>query len=136
MRDGSGRGSLWTAAGLTVFGTPIANYLVSVVAQAVFAIPPEFPPLAGAVPVIFFSVVSAVAAIGVFAIAGMSARPVGAFRKVAAVVLVASFVPDLLLLSDGAASAFPGATAAGVGALMVMHVVSAGIIVWAVERTR
>ena len=53
----------------------------------------------------------------------------------AGVVLVVSFIPDLWLLTESGAASFPGATPAGVGTLMLMHVVSAAAVVWAVERS-
>ena len=103
---------------------------------SVVAIPPEFPPLQGAGPVVFFSVIGVLAALGVFAgIGGVSSRPVPVFRIVAGVVLVVSFIPDLWLLTESGAASFPGATPAGVGTLMLMHVVSAAAVVWAVERS-
>ena len=129
--------SLWTLGMLAVVGTVVANYAVSVAAMTLFDIPAEFPPLAGPGPVVFFSVIGTVAAMGVFAsIASVSGRPIPVFRVVVGAVLVVSFIPDLWLLTDSAADAFPGATAAGVGALMLMHVVAAALIVWAVERGR
>jgi hypothetical protein len=127
--------TLLKAGLVALVASVVANYIVCVVAMAVFDIPPEFPPLAGPGPVVFFSVISAIAGVGVFAgIAGVSLRPVQMFRIVAGVVLVVSFIPDMWLLTESAAASFPGATMGGVGALMVMHVVSATIIVWAVER--
>ncbi|HIE93268.1 MAG TPA: hypothetical protein EYQ83_10550 [Acidobacteria bacterium] len=113
----------------------VANLLVRAGALALFDIPPEFPPLQGAGPVVFFSVIGALAGLGVFAgIGGVSSRPVPVFRVVAGVVLVVSFIPDLWLLTESGAANFPGATGAGVGTLMLMHVVSAAAVVWAVER--
>jgi hypothetical protein len=51
-------------------------------------------------------------------------------------VLLLSFLPDLWLLSDAAAEAFPGATGSGVAVLMLMHVAAAGVIVWALTGRR
>lgn len=64
-------------------------------------------------------------AVAVFAlVAWLSRRPVQTFRVVAAVALVLSWIPDLLLLPQ------PGATVANVVALMALHVVAAATVVW------
>ena len=121
---------------IALVSSVVANLLVRAGASALFDIPPEFPPLQGAGPVVFFSVIGVLAALGVFAgIGGVSSRPVPVFRIVAGVVLVVSFIPDLWLLTESGAASFPGATPAGVGTLMLMHVVSAAAVVWAVERS-
>ncbi len=100
------------------------------VADASFDIPDEFAPLRGFVPTIFFTTIGALGATGVFGIVRKrAARPERLFRMIAGGVLLLSFVPDVLLLGDGAGDAFPGATPAGVGTLMVMHVVAAAIMV-------
>ena len=43
--------------------------------------------------------------------------------------LLASFLPDLWLLSEAGAEQFEGSTRGGVMILMVLHVVAAGVIV-------
>lgn len=102
---------------------------------AVLDIPPEFPPLAGAGPTVFFTVASGVVAVLVFgALRRTSENYVRLFRWIAVGVLLLSFVPDLWLLSGGAAEAFPGATPAGVGLLMAMHVAAACGIVWPLTK--
>lgn len=73
------------------------------------------------VPTLALSIVGALGATLVFAvIASRMPRPLRAFRFVALATLVVSFIPDFLI---------PGATAAGVVTLMLMHVVAAAIIV-------
>ena len=129
--------ALWKSGLLALLAAVVTNYAVRAGAVALFDIPAEFPPLAGPGPVVFFTVISTIGAVGVFAgIASVSRRPVGVFRVVAGLVLLVSFSPDLWLLTEQGAVGFPGATAAGVGALMLMHVVSAAIILWAVEGGR
>jgi hypothetical protein len=124
-------------AAQALIGATLATLAVRWVGLAVFDIPPEFPPLDGPGPTIFFTVVCTTVAIGVYAMMRRWAqRPESLFRRVAVVVLVLSFVPDLLLLTDGAAAAVPGATPAGVGVLMVMHVVAAAVIVWSLTARR
>jgi len=126
------RDHLFVAALKAVGGALVATLAVRWLSLAVLAIPPEFPPLNGAGPTIFFTTVGGVVAVGVYGLVRrFSSRPVPLFRKIAGVVLVFSFLPDLGLLSEGAAEAFPGATPAGVSVLMLQHVVAAAVIVWA-----
>ncbi len=112
--------------------------MVSWGAVASLDIPTEFPPLAGPVPTIFFTTVGALGATGVFAVMRRLAdRPERVFRRIAAVVLLLSFAPDVWLLSDGAAAAgFTGATPASAGTLMVMHVAVAAVMVWFLTASR
>ncbi len=125
------RKRLWVAGLTGLVGSLIATLAVRSAALAALDIPTEFPPLAGPGPTIFFTTVAALAAVGVFrAISRFADRPEHLFRWIASAVLLVSFLPNLWLLSDGAAGAFPGATPAGVGALMLMHVVAASVIVW------
>jgi low temperature requirement protein LtrA len=72
-------------------------------------------------PVVFLSVVGALGATVVYALLQRRSRdPDRTFARVAAVVLVLSFVPDVgLLVGD------PAATVLGVVVLIVMHVVVA-----------
>ncbi len=130
------RGSLVKSGAIALVTSVVANHFIQVGALALFDIPPEFPPLQGAAPVVFFSVIGVLAGLGVFAgIGGVSSRPVPVFRVVAGIVLVVSFIPDLWLLTESGAASFSGATPAGAGTLMLMHVVSAAAVVWAVERS-
>jgi hypothetical protein len=72
-------------------------------------------------PVVFLSALGAVGATVVYVILGRYVDDVdGTFIRVAAAVLVLSFLPDLGLLA-----ADPAATVPGVLALMLMHVVVA-----------
>jgi hypothetical protein len=136
MADSSRR-SLLKAGALAVMVSVVANHFLHAGALAVFDISHDFPPLQGPWPVVFFSVFGAIAGVGVFAgIVSVSPRPVPVFRMVAGVALVLSLIPDLWLLTESGAANFPGGTPAGVGTLMVMHVISAAAVVWAVERRR
>jgi len=120
----------WT--GLTgLVGAIIATLSVRSVALATLDIPPEFLPLAGPGPTIFFTVDAAIGAVVVYGLVRRyTERPERLFRWIALAVLMLSFVPDLWLLSDSGVDAFAGATPAGVGVLMLMHVVAAAVIVW------
>jgi hypothetical protein len=126
------RKSLWLAALVAIGGALLATLTIRAVALGVLDVPPEFPPLDGPGPTIFFTVVSATAAVCVYALVRrMSRLPHALFRRIALVVLLFSFLPDLWLLSEGAQDAFPGATWAGIATLMAMHVGAAAAIVWA-----
>ena len=126
------RKNVWLAAVVAIVGALVATLGIRLLALAVLDVPPEFPPLAGPGPTIFFTVVAGLAAVSVYALLRrMARRPDTLFRRIALVVLVASFLPDLWLLTEGAQEAFPGATWAGVGILIAMHVGAAVAIVWA-----
>lgn len=122
---------LWVAGLKALVGSIIATLAVRWAAVATLDIPTEFPPLAGPGPTIFFTAVGALGATGVFGVVHRRAdRPEYLFRWIAVGVLLLASLPDLWLLSDGAAGAFPGATLTGVGVLTLMHVVAAAVIVW------
>lgn len=96
-------------------------------AVAVAILPPIDPAFielqAGSVAL--FTSVLCTAAVAVFAlVARFSRQPLQTFRVVAAVALALSWLPDLLILSE------PAATTAGVAALMLLHVVAAAAVVW------
>lgn len=111
---------LWVGP-LAVLAAVIANVLVSITAVALVGISPEFDPL-HVRPVIGFTVVGVLGAVIVFAlVARFSRRPVRLFRRIALVVLLLSFVPDLSLLY---ASPYAGTTVQSVIVLMLMHVVA------------
>jgi hypothetical protein len=122
---------LWVAGLKALIGAMIATLAVRWAAVATLDIPAEFPPFAGPGPTIFFTTLGALGAIGVFGVVRRrSDRPEQLFRRIAVGVLLLTFLPDLWLLSDGAAGAFPGATPTAVGVLMLMHLIAAAVIVW------
>ena len=123
--------SLWKGALKGLVVAIISTLAVRWLALTVLSVPAEFPPLAAPFPTIFFTAIGTLGAAGVFAIVRRRAEnPVSAFRRIAIVTLILSFLPDLWLLSDGGSGAFPGATPTGVGVLMVLHTVAALTIVW------
>ncbi len=122
---------LWLVGLRTLVASIIATLVVRQAAVATLDIPTEFPPLAEPGPTVFFTAVGVFGATAVFAVVRRrSDRPEVLFRWIALGVLMLSVLPDLWLLSDGAAGAFPGATPAAVGVLMLMHLVAAAVIVW------
>lgn len=125
------RDSLWLPGVRAVSGALFATLGIWMIAVAVLDFPPEFLPLAGPGPTVFFTTMGGFAAVGVFGLVRRSAAdPARRFRWIAGVALMLSFVPDLWLLTDSAAEVFPGATPAGVAVLMTMHVAAAAMIVW------
>ena len=102
-------------------------------ALALFDIPTVFEPLATPVPTIFLTVLGVTAGLGVANLMGPSvSQLVPRSRRVAIVALILSFLPDLWMLTDSAAGAFPGATPPAVATLMLQHVVAAVIVIWMV----
>ena len=138
LDGGSGRGDGWrrreqhwlAALQMLVIAVP-ANLAIRWVGLAMFDIPPQFPPLSGSGPTIFFTVIGVLGAVVTFAvIRRFSPRPERLFCGAAVGVLLLSLIPAFWLLGDGAIESFPGATGPAVGVLICMHVVTAAILVW------
>jgi len=110
-------------AGVATVASVLANVALVLAADA-FAVAPDFRALS-IPPVVLLSVLGVVGAAAVYALLRRRAsEPARTFRRVAAVVLVLSLLPDLgLLVVD------PAATPRGVVVLMAMHVVVAGVSV-------
>ncbi len=122
---------LWLTGLGALVGALVANVALWWVSTAALAIPPEFPPLVGPAPTIFFTAIGVGGGVVAFAIiCRFFDHPVRLFRRVAAAALVLSLVPDIWLWSDGAGAQFPGASIAAVSVLMLMHILAAGIVVW------
>ena len=112
---------LWVAA-LTIAASLAAVLLVREVAVRTLRPDPQFAPLT-LMPPILDTILCTVAAIFVFLKIAFYPNPIRTWRRVAAVVLLASFVPDVLLaVSHSMGGGWPEACA-----LMTMHVV-----VWAI----
>ena len=107
----------------------LVNALVRLAALAVITVDPAFMPLQ-ATAVLPATVVGAGAAVIVYALlARFTARPLSTFRTVAAIALPLSYLPDLALLAF-----MPGATLAAVLVLMLMHTLTAVIVVGLLTR--
>ena len=116
---------LWWVGLLAIIASVAANLLVRLLAVVTLDISPDFEPLSGYGTVISLTAFGVLGAVIVFALLARFARPpILMFKRIAAVALVLSFVPDVLLL----VASVPGATAVSVGVLMVMHVVT-----WAIS---
>lgn len=119
-------GRLWWVGLLAVIASAAANEAVRTIAVALFAISPQFAPLTRP-PVLFWTFVGVTGAVIAFAVVGRyAARPIRTFTRIAAAVLVLSWLPNLWML---AARPFPGTTVQSVGTLMFMHVVAAALSV-------
>lgn len=82
-------------------------------------------------PIVLTSV-AGLGAVIIYAVLGRSVRqPIHLFQRVAAVALVVTFIPDILLLII---RFYPGTTAMNVAVLMLMHVVAWAIIVEMLTR--
>ena len=116
---------LWWVGLLAIIASVAANVLVRLLAVATLDISPAFEPLSGYGDVISLTAFGVLGAVIVFALlARFARRPILMFKRIAAVALVLSFVPDVWLL----VASVPGATAVSVGVLLVMHVVA-----WAIS---
>ena len=113
---------LWGAAALTIAVAVVAVLAVREVAVRVLHPDPTFTPLSLGSPIVATVVCTAMA---VYVFVGMVSypNPIRTWRRVAAIALILSFVPNLLLaISHTMGGGWPEACA-----LMTMHVV-----VWAI----
>ncbi|MFO7169052.1 MAG: DUF6069 family protein [Chloroflexota bacterium] len=115
---------LWVGP-LAIIASIVANLIIQQIAAAVLRPDPAFLPLTPP-PTIAFTFFGVLGAVLVYALVGRFARqPIALFRRIALVVLLISFIPDILMLITGFN---PGTTPANVAALMLMHVVA-----WAIS---
>ena len=107
------------------------NVAISAVARGPLDASDDFAPLTPG-PIVLWTILGAViGAVGWRLIVNNRAHSRALLAKLVPTVLVLSFIPDVaLLLSDSMA----GQTTAGVIALMVMHVVTAAVVVTAYRR--
>ena len=113
----------------------VANAIVYFVGDALIDIPSDFTPLENASAPIFFSVLGALAATGVyFWLAKSNSHPEAAFQRIALIALLVSFVPNILILfakPENLGTVEP----APVFLLMVMHVVVAAVCIAVLPRS-
>jgi hypothetical protein len=113
----NGRALLWVGP-LTVALSVVAVFAVRVAAFAVLDLDPTYPPLTY-LGLAFFTVVFVTLAVLVFAVVvWKAASPIRTYRRIAIVVLVLSFIPDLFLPGQP----IPGATWTAAIVLMVTHI--------------
>ena len=117
---------LWWIGLLALIASIGANVVVQMVAVGLFEISPEFRPL-WPLQFIGFTTAGVIGAVVIFAIVTrLSEQPVRLFQRIAIGVLLVSFLPDLALLFT---KAVPGTSAPAVGALLLMHVLTAAFAV-------
>lgn len=126
---GTGRvsfGRLVTFGAIAGMLAAVANGVVYLLAAAVGTMPDDVAVSGGApitlLPVVLSSIMPAiVAAVFLALLVRFTRRPIGIFRVVAVVLLVLSFITPFTI---------PGAPAAMILTLLIMHVVAAAIIIW------
>ena len=117
---------VWLAGGAALVLSLLGNAIVRSLVTAFFPIPPQFRALADWETFVVFTFVGVLGATVVFAVmALLTRRAVIVYRWLAGVLLLLSFIPNILMLVVDA----PGATLPGVISLMVMHVLTAVIAV-------
>lgn len=111
---------------LTIVVSLSANLILRMIGIAIFHFSPKFAPL-GIGPVVFWSVVTGIGAVLVFALVGrFTENPIPLFLMIAFGVYVATFYPDYLVLFSNP-PVFPGTNFYSVATLLSMHVVEAAI---------
>ncbi len=116
--------TLLKAGGLAALLAIIANLLVRTLTLAIFDISEDFEPLRAIGPMVFASIVGAVGGTIVFAIViRLTSHPVRWFTIIAVIFLVFSF------LTVVGASSETGSSASALSALVLMHILTAVIII-------
>ncbi len=109
----------------------VINAVIAAVARSAFDVSDDFQPLTPG-PIIMWTILGAlIGAAGWRAFVNRGAGSRQLLNKLVPVVVVLSFIPDVLLL---ATDALPGTSTAAVLSLMAMHVVTAVIVVTAYRR--
>jgi hypothetical protein len=129
-------GDIVRRGAIALAASVVANVVVALVLVPLLGISPEFPPFQPGAVAFITALGATGATLAYWLISRFSSRPDRTFRIVAGVVFVVSIIPNILAALDPAAAPFPfpGVTAVAMLALIVLHVVAAGIIVWALTR--
>lgn len=113
--------------------TVIANYILLMVGKPFTHVPDTFMTLSAG-PVIAWSVFGTIgAAITFFLTRKFSRNPNRTFIQISTVVLILSFIPDVLIHGKESGP-FAGATWSAVILLMLMHVAAAAILVYTLTK--
>ncbi len=116
------RGSLWRAAGIALAGSIIINELLRFLSVLIIRPDPGFLPLTAIGPVIMFTAIGVLGAtLAYWAIGRFSPRGDQIFTAVAVVVLILSFIPNIMTGLNPQSAPFPGVTWAAIIVLMLMH---------------
>ncbi|MCS7235320.1 MAG: hypothetical protein RMM30_05015 [Armatimonadota bacterium] len=131
MAAGLSAGGLVRAWAAALVGSVVVNELLRHALVGLLAVPATFAPFTRPA-VLFWTTVGVTGAAGAFAlVARWAADPARAYRRLAAVVLVLSWVPDLLLPGS---PRFPEATWPLAAGLALLHVPPALLCVWLLPR--
>lgn len=121
--------TLWKSGIIGAVFSVSVNIILLFLLKPLTGVPENFMALSPS-PVIGWSVIGIVGATIVYALLRKYAKkPKDLFGLVSFVVLLASFIPDVLIL-DMTSGPFAGATWGAVFLLMLMHVVVAGIVTY------
>lgn len=105
------------AGALTVFGSIVAVLIIRAIAVAILHPNPRFEPLTIGPPIMDTVIAATIAVLVFLKVAEKSLRPVRTWRRIAIVVLIVSFWPDVGLAQAHRFGGWPEAYA-----LMAMHV--------------
>ncbi len=124
QRIASGR--LWWIGLLTIIVSVLVNFVIALITRTLTTVSPAFMPLQ-APAFVTWTVIGCVGAIIVFALlARLTQRPIRNFQITALVVLLVSLIPDFMV---GVLRSYPTTTPLTVGALILMHIVTALVCV-------
>ena len=114
----------------TVAAAVLANVLIYYLGDALVDYDPRFLPLASVGTPAFFTAVPAIGAVATYALLlRFAANPPRAFAITAAIVFVATLIPDFTMIPGS-----PGASAAQTAILVAMHIAAAAIITGLLTR--
>ena len=115
---------IWLGGLVTIVLAVIGNLILVWLAKMLLPIPAEFEPLQ-LVRVSIFTIIGVLGGVIVYAVlANRANHPIRTYQRVAWIVLILSFIPDIAMLF---VDFMPGATVTAVIILMLTHVV-AGLI--------
>jgi hypothetical protein len=122
-RTQEGLGELLRAAGIAALLSLVVNHVIRIAAMLLLSPDPGFLPLTSWGPVTIFTLIGVAGATIFYAVLRrFAADPGRVFTIVASVLLVLSFIPNILTGLDPASAPVPGVTWPGVIALMLMHI--------------
>ena len=130
VRPAQGRSAMVKAIAVAAIAAALLNAVIAFLARGPFGASDALQGLTAPAFVSLTVIGVVIGALAWRAITRRAQRPATVVRRLVPIVLVLSFIPDVLLLTGGA----PGADLAGVLALMAMHVVVVAIAVPVFQR--
>ena len=125
------RSALAKAIALAVVAAAVVNAIIAAVARGPLDASSEFQPLTAPVFLMWTVIGVVVGALAWRLITRRSARPASLLRWLVPTVVVASLIPDVLVL---VADSMPGTSVTAVVALMAMHLATAAVAVPTFQR--